>query len=74
MKDTKQLLLDALSKESDVVIATAYSYAKNLTLYGVDVAEKWNNEVENTRNLERAYNKGYNEGYRNALKDYEVKI
>lgn len=58
-KDTKQLLLDALSKHSDAVIATAYSFAYHLDKYGVDVSEKWNNEVENTQALEKAYNKGY---------------
>ena len=41
------------------VLAMAYLYAVNFTLYGEDVIEKWETVIENTRALESAYKKGY---------------
>lgn len=68
-KDTKQLILDTLSKESDVFIATAYLYTKNFAIYGIDVSEKWNNVAENSQALAMAYNKGWV----NAMMEHEDK-
>ncbi len=59
MVNAKQIMLDSLSKESEIVLATAYSYAKNLTTYGINVTEKWNNVLENTREVQAAYSRGY---------------
>lgn len=59
MVDAKQMMLDNLSKESEIVLATAYSFAQNLTMYGVNVTEKWNNVLENTQAVQTAYNRGY---------------
>jgi len=56
--ESKQLL-DELSKMPPMVIATAYLYAINFTLYGEDVTEKWLTAVQNASALEKAYQKGY---------------
>lgn len=68
-KDTKQLLLDALSKENGVVIALAYSYAKNFDKYGVDINALWNNQEQNLQALKRAYTEGYFDGLMQAGND-----
>lgn len=68
-KDTKQLLLDALSKENGVVIALAYSYAKNFDKYGVDINALWDNQAQNLQALERAYTEGYFDGLMQAGDD-----
>ena len=59
MKVSKEELLNLLSQESIMVLSQAYVYVKNLSTYGVDVTQKWLTAVENTANLERAYNKGW---------------
>ena len=55
--ESKQLI-DELSKMSPMVIATAYLYAINYTLYGEDVTEKWVTATQNVSALEKAYRKG----------------
>lgn len=52
-------LIDELSKMPPMVIATAYLYAVNYTLYGEDVTEKWLTATQNASALEKAYRKGY---------------
>ena len=52
-------LIDELSKMPPMVIATAYLYAINYTLYGEDVTGKWVTAIQNTSALEKAYRKGY---------------
>ena len=52
-------LIDELSKMPPMVIATAYLYAINYTLYGEDVTEKWITATQNASALEKAYEKGY---------------
>jgi len=56
--ESKQLI-DELSKMPPMVIATAYLYAINYTLYGEDVTEKWETAIQNVSALEKAYRKGY---------------
>lgn len=58
----KQTILEELSKMSPTVISTAYMYAINYITYGVDVTEKWENVIQNTIALEKAYRKGYYDG------------
>ena len=55
---TKQLI-DELSKMPPMVIATAYIYAINYTLYGENVTEKWLTATQNASALEKAYREGY---------------
>ena len=52
-------LIDELSKMPPKVIATAYLYAINYTLYGEDVTEKWITAIQNVSALDKAYQKGY---------------
>lgn len=54
-----EYLLDELSKKPPMVIATAYLYAINYTLYGEDVTKAWTSAVQNSSALEKAYNEGY---------------
>ena len=54
----KAEMLKLLANEDNMVLSQAYVYAKNLVLYGVDVAEKWSTVTEQAWALERAYNKG----------------
>lgn len=54
-----KMLIDELSKMPSMVIATAYLYAINYTLYGEDVTEKWLTATQNASALEKAYEKGY---------------
>lgn len=56
--ENKQLI-DELSKMPPMIIATAYLYAINYTLYGIDVTEKWVTATQNSSALEKAYRKGY---------------
>ena len=58
--ESKQLI-EELSKMPPMVIATAYLYALNYTLYGEDVTEKWLTATQNASALERAYREGYHD-------------
>ena len=57
----KQAILDELAKESDMLISTAYLYAKAFVSYGVDVTQAWTTAVQQTANLEQAHKRGYYE-------------
>lgn len=67
MTDKKQIMLDELSKEPEMVIATAYLYAKNYVHYGEDVTKAWATALQQNAILEKAYNNGYSD----ALKERE---
>ena len=58
--ESKQLI-EELSKMPPMVIATAYLYALNYTLYGEDVTEKWLTATQNASALEKAYREGYHD-------------
>ena len=68
----EEQILDKLSKMPPMVIATAYLYAINFTLYGVDVTKEWLTATQNASALERAYSKGYYEG--SSMKGEESNI
>lgn len=72
MKDKKQIMLDELSKEPEMVTATAYLYAKNYVHYGEDVTKAWATAVQQNAILEKAYNKGYSDALKER-KEYKVK-
>ena len=55
----KETLLESLSNEPLAVIQTAYLYAQNLHLYGVDVTKEWLTATVQSTNLEQAYRKGF---------------
>ena len=55
----KETLLKSLSNEPIAVIQTAYLYAQNLHLYGVDVTKEWLTATVQSANLEQAHRKGF---------------
>lgn len=70
--ESKQLI-DELSKMPPMVIATAYLYAINYTLYGVDVTEKWVTATQQTHALEKARRDGYYEALQ-KLEENDAKL
>lgn len=63
--DVKKKLLDELSKESPMVIATAYAYAKNYVAYGVDITKAWTTAVQQVSILEKVRQQAWTEAYDN---------
>lgn len=57
----KVRLIEELAKEDAMVLSQAYIYAKNLVMYGENVAEKWNTVTQQSAILEKAYARGYYE-------------
>jgi hypothetical protein len=72
MKDKKQVLLDSLSEEPEMVIATAYLYAKNYVNYGIDVTNAWNTAIQQNAALERANEKGYHDALKRQVESEET--
>ena len=70
--NSKQLL-DELSKMPPMVIATAYLYAINYTLYGEDVTEKWLTATRNACAFEKAYREGYYDALQKMQEEEEDK-
>lgn len=58
-KTKREALLGELAKEDLQVLVLAYTYAKNIQMYGEDVTEEWQTATQNASALEKAYNKGY---------------
>lgn len=69
--NVKQKLLDSLSKESPMVISTAYAYAKNYVMYGEDITKAWTTLVQQASILEKIKVKAKAEAYDYFKKDYE---
>lgn len=67
MKDKKQIILDELSKESAMVIETAYLYAKTRVKYGEDITKAWDTAIQQKSILEKAYKDGYEDGIEDAM-------
>jgi hypothetical protein len=74
MKDKKQVLLDSLSEEPEMVIATAYLYAKNYVNYGIDVTNAWNTAIQQNAALERANVNGYIQGVENTTREFKSEL
>jgi len=68
----RKCLIDELSKMPPMVIATAYLYAINYTLYGENVTEKWITATQNASALEKAYNKGYYDALKRQAESEKV--
>ena len=45
MTNKEKFVLDELSKESPMVISTAYIYAKNYVKYGCDITKAWSDPL-----------------------------
>lgn len=54
----KKVIIEELLKLPEMELVTALAYAKGLTLYGVDVTEKWLTATQMNDALSRAYEKG----------------
>ncbi len=68
--NTKRQLLDDLYGESTMVLETAYSYAKNYVLYGVDITKAWTTAVLQASVLERVKLDAWAKAYDSFKKDY----
>ena len=56
----------------DIPISTpdlnpASIYAKNLTMFGVDVVKEWETVVQQSSDLYRAYSRGVDDGYKKGI-------
>lgn len=54
----KEIIINELSKLPIMELSVALAYAKNLSLYGVDITEAWNTAVQQSYALNTAYEKG----------------
>lgn len=57
--EKRRVLIDKLSKLSDIELETAYLYAISYINYGEDITEKWITATQNAYALDNAYRKGY---------------
>ena len=73
-KDLKNIILAEIEKEDVQIIQTAYCYAKNLHLYGVDVGEKWETTIQQTCALEKAKKVGYYEALEEISRAREIPV
>lgn len=67
-------LLDKLSKESIMVLETAYVYAKNYVLYGADITKAWTTAVQQASILERVKVDAFADAYDSFKKDYKNRL
>jgi len=72
--NVRRQLLDKLSEESTMVLETAYAYAKNYVLYGVDITKAWITVVQQASALERVKLDAFTEAYDSFKKDYENRL
>lgn len=70
----KEKLLDKLSKESLMVVSTAYAYAKNYVNYGCDITKAWSTTVEQAAILERVRLQTQYEVYNDLKEDYDADL
>lgn len=72
LEDKKSKILELLSKEDIQTISLAYIYAKNITLYGVDVTKEWDTALRQSHALEQARLFGFCEGTKYASEGREM--
>jgi len=60
--DRVDLLIEALKEYDEATLGLALMYARNMTLYGVDVTEKWDTVTQQSAAVHQAYTKGLAEG------------
>ena len=74
MTNKEKFVLEELSKESPMVISTAYIYAKNYVKYGCDITKAWNTAAQQAAILEQTKRDAYAEAYDSFRKDYENRL
>ena len=57
--DTRNFIIDELTKMPPMVVSIAYLYATNYIRYGENVTEKWLTALQQSSALETAYRQGY---------------
>lgn len=67
-------MLEQLAKEDLQVLALAFTYAKNLQMYGEDVTKAITTATQNAELLEKAYRKGYYDGKNDIMAEREDKV
>lgn len=70
-QNTKQSILDKMSNMPEMLVATAYLYAKNYIYYGENVTKEWFTAVQQSATLEKAYNRGRNDALKEVYKSKE---
>jgi hypothetical protein len=58
-KIQRDVLLKQLETAPDEVLALAYLHSLNYTMFGVEITEKWQTAVQNSAQMQKAYEKGY---------------
>ena len=74
MTNEEKFVLEELSKETPMVISTAYLYAKNYVKYGCDITIAWSTAVEQAATLERVWQQAQAEAYKSLKKDYDAEL
>jgi len=69
--DVKQELLDLLAKEPQMVLSTAYVYAKNYVQYGEDITKARINTAQQLSVLQEVRQKAWAVAYDDFKADYE---
>jgi hypothetical protein len=72
--NVKKQLVDRLSEEPPMVLATAYAYAKNYVNYGEDITKAWTTAVQQASILEQVRQKTWVEAYDSFKADYENRL
>lgn len=72
-KPKKEALMEALAEEDLQILGLAYSYAKYLRWYGIDITKTLETATQNTEALTKAYQKGYYDAMErcNRMREFE---
>ena len=73
MEDIKlrETIIEELSKQPTMVLATAVMYARNMAAYGVSVVEQWKTAVQQCDALSKAERYGYAKATENLKRKCE---
>ena len=73
MEDAKlrEAIIEELSKQPTMVLATAMMYARYMTVHGVSVVEQWKTAVQQSYALNQAERYGYTKAINSLKKQCE---
>lgn len=73
MEDTKlrETIIEELSKQPTMVLATALMYARYMAVHGVSVVEQWETAVQQSDALSKAERYGYAKATENLKRQCE---
>jgi LmbE family N-acetylglucosaminyl deacetylase len=72
--NVKKQLVDRLSEEPPMVLATAYAYAKNYVNYGEDITKAWTTAVQQASIIEKVKQQTWTKAYDSFKADYETRL